>query len=74
MQAISCYFSEKHMYIKKSVPKKPEETMLSYQQIKNKLVNEMMMIEHAEKKLLSTIKDECNNTKNGEFKMKFNFE
>ncbi len=73
MQAISGYFSEKHMHIKKSVPKKPEETMLSYQQIKNKLVNEMMMIEHAEKKLLSTIKDEYT-SKNGEFKTNFNFE
>jgi hypothetical protein len=49
------------MYFKKSSNRKTEgENMLTYQQIKNKLVNEMMMIEHAEKKLLNTIKNEKN--------------
>ena len=43
---ISNYFLEKHMYFKKpSTAKKSDaENHLTYQQIKNKLVNEMMMI------------------------------
>ena len=47
VQSISCYFSEKHMYFKKGSRKTEGENMLTYQQIKNKLVNEMLMIEHA---------------------------
>ncbi len=47
VQSISCYFYEKHMYFKKVSRKTEGESMLTYQQIKNKLVNEMMMIEHA---------------------------
>jgi hypothetical protein len=48
------------MYFKKpTTGKKSEaERSLTYQQIKNKLFNEMVMIEHAEKKLLTTIKGE----------------
>lgn len=44
--AISGYFLEKHMYFKKpTLTKKTDaQNHLTYQQIKNKLVNEMMMI------------------------------
>lgn len=47
------------MYFKKTstIKKTDAENHLTYQQIKNKLVNEMMMIEHAERKLLSTIRN-----------------